>query len=136
MVAQVQTLSSLIAEDVTFVEGNDAERASLSEVTSIFAKFTENAAAGVASFQDAAARNAFVGVFQKLAAKDSALVVPDGVSFADLNAFVARSFSEQESSKTLQRIANKQLAAQKAEVTEEAPVEQPVAEAVEEPAAE
>lgn len=113
-VAQVQTLQSLITDDATFVEGSDAERASLADVASSFRKMAEDSTQGVHSFQTATARSDFVNAYTKLVQKDESSVVPQGVSFADLHAFVQRSFSEQESSKTLQRIANKQLAAEKA----------------------
>ena len=66
------------------------------------------------SFENNQYRNEFVQQFSNLVQKSDEQVCSDGVSYAELNSFVKRSFDAEEASKTLQRIADKKLAEQKA----------------------
>ena len=107
MVGNAASLSALIAEDASFVEHSGAERAALDTVVASFKALAESTASGSASFQDSAATRQFADTFAKLAGQSQETVTEGGVSFADLNAFVTRSFND--NAQIVQRIADKAL---------------------------
>ena len=111
-VGQVASLSSLIAEDASFVECSDAERAGLASLFAVFNNMQQGAAEGSKTFaKGGLASKDFASTFTKLAQANNEQVSQDGVSFADLNSFVSKCFSD--NAQIVQRIADKELNAKR-----------------------
>jgi len=112
LVGQVASLSSLIAEDASFVECSDAERAGLASLFAVFNNMQQGAAEGSKTFaKGGLASKDFASTFTKLAQANNEQVSQDGVSFADLNSFVSKCFSD--NAQIVQRIADKELNAKR-----------------------
>jgi len=107
LVGQVASLSALIAEDASFIECNDAERAALEGVHTAFNKMHQGASEGSKTFAKGNATKAFVDTFGKLANGSSDSVTEGGVSFENLKQFVNKCFSD--NAQIVQRIADKEL---------------------------
>lgn len=110
--AQVQNLAAIIAEDSSFVGASDAERASLDFLVASFSSMNDESATGSKALQQASARSDFVDLYSKLATSSDDTVVDGGVSFAAMNEWVTRCYSD--NSQILQRIADKALAEKRA----------------------
>jgi len=112
LVSQVTTLSALLQEDASLIESSEAERASLDFLAEAFAKMASEADTGSKALQKGNARSAFATTYTKLARGSADQVNEDGVSFADLNLFVTRCFTD--NAQIVQRIADKALAEKRA----------------------
>jgi hypothetical protein len=104
LVGRVAGLNALINEDESFVECSDAQRASLA--------FLASSANQISSQSFGAADGDFTSAFTKLASGTDDMVTDDGVSFADLKAFITACYTDN-ADQIKQRIADKKLAAER-----------------------
>lgn len=112
-VAQLLTLQGLAREDSSFVEGQAEHMKAVCHI----AQAVEAASQGSKSFQETG-DSAFVGLCAKLAQGGDEKVCEDGSTFGGVADFLTATFGDK--SLILQRIADKQLAEQRAAEAETA----------------
>jgi hypothetical protein len=112
LVGQSLSLSGLIREDSSFVECSEAESSALASAVGSVQALTDSSAQGSATFNSGSAISDFATTFANLAT-GSGDQAGDGVTFTDLKSFVSRSFSD--NAQIMQRIADKQLVAKRAQ---------------------
>lgn len=94
LLSQVTTLKSIMEADASLVEASESERAGLDSLVSLAQEMTSESSTGVDALAKAPARAQFSEGFAKLARSSDDAVTEGGVSFAEMNTFVSRCFSD------------------------------------------
>lgn len=108
LLGQLRTIHSLMSAESDFIESVDAQQAAMASLMHAFDHMVNHTKHGINSFKDHTPINDFAHLFAHLASGSDEL--HQGIVFKDLRSFIQNALVD---SRINQRIANKELAAQK-----------------------